>query len=70
MPSDGMLRQPELIEEMHGAFVRVCRMLRFRPGSRESDAVALRIVDLAKGGVRDAKTLASLALRGMDIPID
>jgi hypothetical protein len=70
MPTEQMLCQPELIEAMHTAFVRTCRMLRFRPGSSESDAVALRIVDLAKGGVRDAKTLASLALRGMDIPTD
>jgi hypothetical protein len=61
---------PTAATPMTERLVRVCRVLRFLPGSRESDAVALRIVDLAKGGVRDARTLASLALRGMDIPID
>jgi hypothetical protein len=61
MPFEKTLRQPELIEAMHAAFIRVCWILRLRPGSSESDIVALSILDLAKTGVHDARTLASLA---------
>jgi hypothetical protein len=70
MPSEEMLCQPELIDAMHTAFVRVCAVMRLRPGSSESDQVALRLLDLAKVGVHDVGKLSSLALRGMDIPID
>jgi hypothetical protein len=70
MPSEEMLFQPELIDAMHTAFVGVCPVMRLRPGSSESDLVALRILDLAKAGVHDVRKLSSLAPRGMDIPID
>jgi hypothetical protein len=60
------LFRPELIDAMHAAFIVACARLRLRPGSRESDPVALRIVDLAKAGVHDAKLLASLVLLGAD----
>jgi hypothetical protein len=65
-----MLFQRELIDAMHAAFIKVCARLRLRPGSSESDLVALSIVDLAKNGVHDPKTLASLALLGMNTPKD
>ncbi len=65
MPFEKGLRQPELIETMHAAFIRVCWILRLRPGSSESDAVALSILDLAKTGVHDPRTLASLALSAL-----
>jgi hypothetical protein len=70
MPVEETLRQPELIETMHAAFVRVCWKLRLRPGSSESDVVALRILDLAKTGVHDARTLASLALSALNRATD
>jgi hypothetical protein len=55
---------------MHAAFVKACAKLRLRPGSSESDLIALRIVALAKNGIRDARTLASLALLGMNTPTE
>jgi hypothetical protein len=61
MPEEMRFRR-ELIDAMHAAFTKVCARLRLRPGSSESDLVALRIVDLAKNGVHDSKTLVSLAL--------
>jgi hypothetical protein len=64
MPLDEMLFQRELIGAMHAAFIRVCTRLRLRPGSRESDSIALRILYLAKTGVHDTKTLVALALVG------
>jgi hypothetical protein len=69
MPEEMLFRR-ELIDAMHAAFIRVCARRRLRPGSSESDLVALRIVDLAKRGVHDAKTLASLALREINAPIN
>jgi hypothetical protein len=57
-----ILFQPEHIDAMHAAFVAACARLRLRVGSIESDRLALRIVDLAEAGERDARTLASLAL--------
>jgi hypothetical protein len=65
-----MLFERELIDAMHAAFTEVCARQRLRPGSSESDFVALRILDLAKTGVHDAETLASLALTGMNEPTD
>jgi hypothetical protein len=63
-----ILFQPEQIDAMHAAFIVVCTRLHLRPGSRESDPVALRILDLVKTGVRDAKTLTSLALLWSNTP--
>jgi hypothetical protein len=54
--------QPEQIDAMHAAFVIVCARLRLRIGSKESDRVALKIVDLANEGEHDAKRLVELAL--------
>lgn len=54
--------QPEQIDAMHAAFVIVCAKLHLRAGSRESDRIAARIVDLAKTGKRDATELAWLTL--------
>jgi hypothetical protein len=62
MSIEEVLFQAEQIEAMHVAFVIVCAQLRLRVGSRESDRVALKIVDLAKEGEHDAKRLAELAL--------
>jgi hypothetical protein len=70
MPFEKTLRQPELIEAMHAAFIRVCWILRLRPGSSEIDVVALSILDLAKTGVHDARTLASLALSALNRATD
>jgi hypothetical protein len=64
MPSEETLCQPELIDAMHSAFIRVCARLRLRPGSSESDPIALRILYLARTGVHDTKTLIALALVG------
>ena len=50
MPFENTLFQPELIDAMHAAFIVACARMRLRPGSRESDPVASRIVDLAKVG--------------------
>jgi hypothetical protein len=54
--------EPEQIDAMHAAFVIVCARLRLRIGSKESDRVALKIVDLANEGEHDAKRLVELAL--------
>ena len=54
--------RPEQIDAMHAAFVIVCAKLHLRAGSRESDRIAARIVDLAKTGERDATELAWLML--------
>jgi hypothetical protein len=70
MPSEEALFRPELIDAMHAAFVVVCARLRVRPGSSESDLVALKILDLAKAGVHDARKLASLAVLAMYRPTD
>ena len=70
MPFENTLFQPELIDAMHAAFILACIRVRLRPGSRESDPVASRIVDIAKAGVHDAKMLASLALLGAGNPTD
>jgi hypothetical protein len=70
MPFEKTLCQPELIEAMHAAFIRICRILRLRPGSSESDVVALSVLDLAKTGVHDARTLASLALSALNRATD
>jgi hypothetical protein len=40
--------QPEQIDAMHAAFVVVCAKLNLRAGSKESDRIAARIVDLPK----------------------
>jgi hypothetical protein len=69
MPEEMRFRR-ELIDAMHSAFIKVCARLCLRPGSSESDLVALKIVHLAKNGVHDSKTLVSLALIEMDKPID
>jgi hypothetical protein len=54
--------QPEQIDAMHAAFVVVCAKLNLRAGSKESDRIAAKIVDLAKTGERDATELAWLTL--------
>ena len=68
MPFEEALFRPELIDAMHAAFVVVCARLRLRPGSSESDLVALKILDLARAGVHDARKLASLALSATNRP--
>ncbi len=62
MSMEEVLFQSEQIDVMHAAFVIACTKLRLRVGSKESDRVALKIVDLAKAGEHDAKMLAALAL--------
>jgi hypothetical protein len=62
MSIEEVLFEPELIYAMHAAFVIACTKLRLRVGSKESDSVALKIVDLAKAGEHDAERLAALAL--------
>jgi hypothetical protein len=69
MSIEEVLFLPEQIDAMYAAFVIVCAQLRLRAGSRESDRVAARIVDLAKTGERDPGRLASLALSEIESPV-
>jgi hypothetical protein len=68
MPIEEVLFQPEQIDAMHAAFVIVCVQLRLRVGSKESDRIAARIVDLARTGARDATELAWLTLSEIKKP--
>jgi hypothetical protein len=54
---------PEHVQVMLTAFDAACAKLRLRKGDKITDRVALKIVDLAKAGERDAHRLLTLVLR-------
>jgi hypothetical protein len=55
---------PKQIEAAHAAFVAVCARLKLRAGTgdRATDLVAVKIVDLARGGECDVGRLTALTL--------
>ena len=54
---------PEHVQIMLTAFDDACAKLHLRKGDKLTDLVALKIVDLAKAGERDADRLLTLVLR-------
>jgi hypothetical protein len=50
--------EPEAIEIMSQALETACKALHINGEIREREAVAARIIDLARSGVIDAKTLS------------
>jgi hypothetical protein len=64
MPFSGNLAfDPEHVQVMLTAFDGACAKLHLRKGDKLTDLVALKIVDLAKAGERDADRLLTLVLR-------
>jgi hypothetical protein len=61
--SRGLAFDPEHVVVMLTAFDDACAKLRLRKGDRKTDLVALKIVDLAKAGERDAHRLLAHVLR-------
>jgi hypothetical protein len=61
--SRGLAFDPEHVQVMLTAFDGACAKLHLRKGDEMTDLVALKIVDLAKAGERDAHRLLSLAIR-------
>jgi hypothetical protein len=57
---------PEHVQIMLTAFDNACAKLRLRKGDKRIDRVALRVVDLAKAGERDADRLLALVLRELE----
>jgi hypothetical protein len=63
---------PDQIEAMHAAFVAVCGRLKLHAGTgdRATDLVAVKIVDLARGGEFDVDRLTALALAEFGVEDD
>ncbi len=56
--------EPEAVRAMSAAFDEVCRSLKLpETATREREAIAVRIVELARRGERDAKRLSERVLR-------
>ena len=53
------------IEAMSAALDRVCAELRVSGDDRDREIIAVRIIDLARQGVVDAKTLANRVIEAM-----
>lgn len=61
---DEAVFSPEAAHAMSVAFEDVCRMLQLpQEAARERDAVAVRIVELARRGERDPKRLSERVVR-------
>jgi hypothetical protein len=63
---------PDQIEAMHAAFVAVCVRLKLHAGTgdRATDLIAVKIVDLARGGEFDVSRLTALTLAEFDAEDD
>jgi hypothetical protein len=59
----GLAFDPEHVQVMLTAFDDACAKLHLRKGDKMTDLVALKIVDLAKSGERDAHRLLVLVIR-------
>jgi hypothetical protein len=63
---------PDQIEAMHAAFVAVCAKLKLHPGTgdKATDLIAVKIVDLARGGELDVGRLTALTLAEFGVEDD
>lgn len=64
----GQAFQPELIQQMSTAFIRICEALRLEPiDDAATRLVAKTIIGLAERGVKDAETLIEMTRREFEI---
>jgi hypothetical protein len=68
MPARDVAFGPEHVHAMLTAFDDACAKLHLRKGDEMTDLVALKIVDLAKAGERDAHRLLALVLWQFEKP--
>jgi hypothetical protein len=63
----GRAFEPELLEQMSAAFVRTCEALQLRTvDDAATRLVARTIIGLAERGIKDAETLAAMALQELN----
>jgi hypothetical protein len=60
---DEAVFEPEAIDAMSAAFDQICTTLELRDAPREREAIAIRIIELARRGERDPNRLCERVLR-------